>query len=90
MDNFESWGGGLWNIVISASGACNWEEKLDVRRVGAKTDAALEAAVITTSNLDDMSALQKDSKMIQQIWHQCVWVTKDPTLTDFQNIMAPV
>lgn len=54
----------FWGLKISRIG--NWEEKLYVKRVRAKTNVALEAAaVITTSNLDDMSALQKDSKVIQ-------------------------
>lgn len=53
----------FWDLQISRTG--NWEEKPYVKRVSAKTNVALEAAVITTSNLDDMSALQKDSKVTQ-------------------------
>ena len=64
--NFGSWGRSLWKVVTLllgvgpwVSGIGSWEEKLDIKRERAKTDAALEAASTTTCNLDDMSALQK-------------------------------
>lgn len=52
----------------------------------------VEAASITTSNLDDMSALQKDNKVIQRFGIN-VWSDNGawyPTLADFQSIMAAV
>lgn len=64
--NFGSWGRSLWKVVtlllgvgpwVSSTGS--WEEKLDIKRERAKTDAALEAASTTTCNLDDMSVLLK-------------------------------
>lgn len=61
-----SWGRSLWKVVTLflgvgpwVSGTGGWEEKREEKSGRTKTDAALEAASITTCNLDDMSALQK-------------------------------
>lgn len=66
----------FWVLKVSKTG--NWEKKLHVKRVRVKTNATLEAAVITTPDLDDMSALQKDNKVIQQTQCQCVLVAMEP------------